>query len=151
MAAVPDLDQEMTDLLALMDEFHLDEASLAGDDWRIFFSRLAPSAGAVAAAPAAASAPAARPAKAKKTAAPAAAKGIPVSSPMMGIYYSQSSPGTPPFVKEGDMVNAGDVVGLIEAMKVFNEITAPCAGRVGKLLVKSGDLVQPGEPILYVE
>jgi acetyl-CoA carboxylase biotin carboxyl carrier protein len=150
MAAVPDLDQEMTDLLALMDEFHLDEASLAGDDWRIFFSRLTPSVGAAAAAPVAA-APASKPAKAKKAATPAAAKGIPVSSPMMGIYYSQSSPSSPPFVKEGDMVNAGDVVGLIEAMKVFNEITAPCAGRVGRLLVKSGDLVQPGEPILYVE
>jgi acetyl-CoA carboxylase biotin carboxyl carrier protein len=70
---------------------------------------------------------------------------------MMGIFYSQASPGSPPFVKEGDIVNAGDVVGLIEAMKVFNEITAPCAGRIGALLVKSGALVQPGEPILYVE
>lgn len=69
---------------------------------------------------------------------------------MMGIYYSASSPGAPPFVKEGDMVQAGQVVGLIEAMKVYNEIVSSVSGTVKKIAAQNGALVQPGEPLLYI-
>lgn len=76
--------------------------------------------------------------------------GIPVSSPMTGIYYSSSSPSSPPFVKEGEPVTAGQVIGLIEAMKVFNEIHATTSGIVQKIAVESGQLVNPGDPLIYV-
>lgn len=84
-------------------------------------------------------------------AAPDKPPGTPVNSPMNGIYYATPSPNTPPFVREGDTVNAGQVIGLIEAMKVFNEITAPLSGTIKKILVESGQLVQPGEPLMMIE
>lgn len=76
--------------------------------------------------------------------------GTPVSSPMNGIYYGSPSPGSRAFVNEGDVVTAGQVVGLIEAMKVFNEIPSPISGTVLKIAVESGAVVQPGEPLLYI-
>ena len=69
---------------------------------------------------------------------------------MTGIYYSAPSPGSPPFVKEGDSVSAGQVIGLIEAMKVFNEIPAPTSGVVSKIVAESGQLVNFGDPLLYL-
>ena len=76
--------------------------------------------------------------------------GIPISSPMNGIYYGAQSPSAPPFVKEGDTVTAGQVVALIEAMKVFNEIIAPVSGTVRKVVAQSGQVVGPGEPLMYI-
>lgn len=76
--------------------------------------------------------------------------GTPISSPMTGVFYSSPSPGAPPFAKEGDTVQAGQVVGLIEAMKVFSEITATVSGTVTKVNVDNGKLVQPGDPLLYI-
>ncbi|MCW5943918.1 MAG: hypothetical protein KIS66_16940 [Fimbriimonadaceae bacterium] len=139
------------DLLAeLMREFGLVEASLSGDDWHIRFGK----AGRRSAASEVADEPEfddeEAPAPAPVTAAPDLPQGFPVRSPMQGIFYLTSSPGSPPFVKEGDDVAAGQVVGLIEAMKVFNEITAPIPGRVTKITKKGGDLIQPGEPLLYI-
>lgn len=79
-----------------------------------------------------------------------APKGVPVTSPMTGIYYGAPSPNAPAFVKEGETVTAGQVVGLIEAMKVFNEITAAVSGTVTKVVAESGQIVQPGDPLLYI-
>ena len=81
---------------------------------------------------------------------PAVQAGVPVSSPMNGIYYGAPSPGSKPFVTEGEVITAGQVVGLIEAMKVFNEIPSPVSGTVLKINVESGAVVQPGEPLLYI-
>lgn len=146
-----DLKHHVTELAQMMEEFGLEDAKLKGEDWAISFSRNLPTCGAVmmSSAPAAeavAVAPKSKPAKSS----PSAPKGTPVSSPMMGIYYGAPSPGQPPFVKEGESVSAGQVVGLIEAMKVFNEITAPMAGTVQKIAVESGEIVQPGEPIMFI-
>jgi len=76
--------------------------------------------------------------------------GMPVTSPMTGIYYGAASPSSPPFVKEGDEVSAGSIIGLIEAMKVFNEIPCPTSGRVLRIAVESGQLVNLGDPLLYI-
>lgn len=153
--AVSDLNEKVDELASMMTEFGLERARLAGEGWAVELGVEPEVRGgvAVAAGPVVAaggSAPvkkAARPAVEKKSSSPT---GIPVSSPMTGIYYSASSPGSPPFAKEGDNVQAGQVVGLIEAMKVFNEITAPVSGRVTKVMAKNGDLVQPGDAILYI-
>jgi acetyl-CoA carboxylase biotin carboxyl carrier protein len=86
-------------------------------------------------------------------AAPVAAAGPvghPVTSPMNGIYYASSNPSSPPFVKEGDTVTAGQTIGLIEAMKVFNEVPASMSGTVVKIIAESGQLVQPGDPLIYI-
>lgn len=142
-----DLQKRIDDLADLMDEFGLEKAELRGQDWSVGFDRHAPGTPFVAATnnhvePVASPKP-----KKKKAEAP---KGTPVSSPMTGIYYSAPSPGAPPFCKVGETVSAGQVVGLIEAMKVFNEITAPLAGTVTAVKVESGQLVQPGDPLIYI-
>ncbi len=77
-------------------------------------------------------------------------QGTPISSPMTGIYYGSPSPSSPPYVKEGDNVTAGQVVGLIEAMKVFNEIHATVSGTVKKVVAESGAIVNPGDPLIYI-
>lgn len=76
--------------------------------------------------------------------------GVPVPSPMVGVFYRQASPDEPPYVEVGDRIERGQVIGLIEAMKVFNEVESPVAGIVTAFLVESGALVQEGDPILLV-
>ncbi|MDH3335457.1 MAG: acetyl-CoA carboxylase biotin carboxyl carrier protein [Rhodospirillaceae bacterium] len=74
-----------------------------------------------------------------------------VTSPMVGVVYTSPEPGAPSFVQIGDSVTAGQVVMLVEAMKVFNQIKAPKGGKVTKILVESGSPVEFGEPLLIVE
>ena len=99
----------------------------------------------VQAAPAAAAAPAAE--------APAAARnaGDLVKSPMVGTVYMQSAPDTPPFIKVGDTVTAGQTLMIIEAMKTMNPIPATKAGKVVEILVGDGDPVEFGEPLVVIE
>lgn len=75
----------------------------------------------------------------------------PVASPLTGVYYSSPSPTSPAFVNLGDMIAVGQVVALIEAMKVFNEVQADVAGRVVALPAQSGEVVQKGQALLKVE
>lgn len=140
-------------LAQLMEEFRLEHAKLEGDDWKVAFRKARrlvtapPSTGSVVH-----QVHDADHHESEVDHAPpvAVAKGTPVTSPMTGIYYSAPSPSAPAFVKEGDQVNAGQVVGLIEAMKVFNEIVAPLSGTVLSIAAKNGDVVNPGEPLIYI-
>lgn len=70
-------------------------------------------------------------------------------SPMTGTFYRRRSPGDPPLVNEGDHVAIGQVIGLIEAMKVFSEIEATQSGVISRFAVEDGQLVAEGDPILY--
>lgn len=74
-----------------------------------------------------------------------------VTSPMVGVVFTSSDPDSPPFVKPGDEVTEGQTLLLIEAMKVFNPITAPKSGRVTEILVTNGAPVEFGEPLLILE
>ncbi|MCH7832433.1 MAG: acetyl-CoA carboxylase biotin carboxyl carrier protein [Proteobacteria bacterium] len=74
-----------------------------------------------------------------------------VTSPMVGVVFTSSDPDSPPFVKPGDEVTEGQTLLLIEAMKVFNPITAPKSGRVTEILVANGAPVEFGEPLLILE
>lgn len=74
-----------------------------------------------------------------------------VTSPMVGVAYTSAEPGADPFITVGDNVTSGQVVLLIEAMKVFNQIKAPQSGKVTKILIESGKPVEFGEPLLIIE
>jgi acetyl-CoA carboxylase biotin carboxyl carrier protein len=73
-----------------------------------------------------------------------------VRSPIVGTYYEAPAPGAPPFVKVGDSVTAGQVVGIIEAMKLMNEIEADAAGEIAKIMVKNGQPVEYGQPMFAI-
>ena len=74
-----------------------------------------------------------------------------VSAPLTGVWYPAPSPGARPYVNEGDEINTGQVVGLIEAMKLFNEIKSDAAGRITRVLVESGTLVKRKQPLLEID
>jgi acetyl-CoA carboxylase biotin carboxyl carrier protein len=83
--------------------------------------------------------------------APSMPSGHKVHSPMVGTYYSASSPETPPFASVGQTVAAGDTLCIIEAMKMFNEIEADKAGVVKAILVSNGDPVEYDELLFIIE
>jgi oxaloacetate decarboxylase (Na+ extruding) subunit alpha len=83
---------------------------------------------------------------------PAAATGsIRVESPMVGVFYRQSEPGTPPFVEVGDVVTAGQTLCLLEAMKLFNELKTDTAGRVTAIHAENGKPVEFGQLLFELE
>ena len=107
-------------------------------------------------AAAAAAAPTSAPETAARTS-PASPFGDPapgmrfVTAPLTGVWYGAPSPGARAYVSAGDEVNAGQVVGLIEAMKLFNEIKSDVAGTATRILVESGTLVKRQQPLLEVD
>ena len=116
-------------------------------------SSAAAAAPAVPAAPAAPAAPEpAAPAAAPEPAAPepAAVEGTVVTSPMAGTLYRSPAPGEPAFVKVGSKVKKGQVVCIVEAMKLMNEIEADVAGEVKEFLLEDGQPVNPGTPLMVI-
>jgi len=136
-------DELVRRLAALLQETNLTEIEYEVGGLRLRVARApAPAAVQVAAAPmitAAAPAPAA-----------AAERSGSVDSPMVGVAYRGPEPGAKPFVAEGDEVKEGDTLLLIEAMKTFNPIAAPRAGRIIRFLVGDGQPVEFGEPLLIL-
>ncbi len=76
---------------------------------------------------------------------------VPIVAPMVGTFYRAAKPDAPPFVKEGDEVHVGQAVCVLEAMKLFNEITSEVAGRVARVLVENGAPVEYGQPLFLVD
>ena len=104
-----------------------------------------------AAAPVATPAPSpAAPAASEEKAAPQATSGHVVSSPMVGTFYRSPSPSSPPFVEVGTHVKAGDVVCIVEAMKMMNQIEAEKAGIIEAILVKDGEPVEFDQPLVTI-
>lgn len=101
--------------------------------------------GAVPAAAAAATAPAP-----PHSAAPVVSDDDTVKSPMVGIFYRSSSPGSSPFVEVGQSVSAGDTLCIIEAMKLLNEIEAETSGTIKAILVDNGQPVEYGQPLFVI-
>jgi acetyl-CoA carboxylase biotin carboxyl carrier protein len=91
------------------------------------------------------------PAAAGAPAADAAAHPGAVPSPMVGTAYLSAEPGAPPFIKIGDTVTAGQTLMVVEAMKTFNPIPAPRAGKVTAILVSDAQPVEYGEPLAIIE
>ena len=84
-------------------------------------------------------------------AAPAATPGTPVKAPIVGTFYTSSSPDAPVYVKVGDTVAAGQILCIIEAMKLMNEIEAETGGTLREILVKNGEPVEYGQTLFIIE
>jgi acetyl-CoA carboxylase biotin carboxyl carrier protein len=154
MATKSPIDPELVrEMAQLINETDLTEIEVQKGDLRIRVARtitatvMAPVAPAPAFAPAPAAAPAAAPVDAKA----AAAHPGTVNSPMVGTAYRRPSPEAKPFIEVGQEVKAGERVLLVEAMKTFNDIVAPRAGKVVAILVEDGQPVEYGEPLLVIE
>lgn len=155
-----DIDAEVIRSLAeILRDKDLSEIEVGRDDWYVRVARGGPvpvvqQVAGPAAPVAAPSAPAGGPAGSAPAGGSANAYaghvGL-VVSPMVGVVYTSPEPGTPPFVKVGDSVSEGDTLVLIEAMKVFNPIKSPRAGRVVHIMVSNEDPVEYGEPLLVIE
>ena len=74
-----------------------------------------------------------------------------LTSPMVGTFYGAAKPGDPAFVSVGDTVSTGDVLCIVEAMKIFNQIEADRPGKVVSIMKESGDPVEYGEPLFIIE
>ena len=148
-------------LIDLLEESNLAELEIKEGEETVRLSRIPK--GVITAIPAAAPAPqmrvephAAAPAPAASNAAPAASSesslpaGHVVTAPMVGTFYASSNPESPPFVKVGQKVKAGDTLGIIEAMKMFNPIEADVSGTVTAILASSGNPVEFDEPMFVI-
>jgi len=74
-----------------------------------------------------------------------------VEAPMVGTFYRAPKPDAPPFVAEGDVVKEGQVICIVEAMKLMNEIESKVAGRIAKVVVENGQPVEFGQPLFLVD
>ena len=74
-----------------------------------------------------------------------------MKSPLVGVYYSAPSPDQNDYVKIGDVVKKGQVLGIIEAMKLMNEIECEADGKVTEILVKNGQMVEYGQPMFVIK
>lgn len=133
-------------LAALLEETGLTEIEYAQGDWRVRVARAANGVAAHAAPAPAATSGAPQPAEAAAAEHPGM-----VRSPMVGTVYLAREPGAAPFVRPGSTVREGETLLLIEAMKTYNEVRAPQAGRVSRILVADGAPVEYGEPLLILE
>jgi acetyl-CoA carboxylase biotin carboxyl carrier protein len=95
--------------------------------------------------------PAAAPAGAPLAPAPAGTGYVPITAPMVGTFYRSPKPDAPPFVAEGDQVEVGQIVCILEAMKLFNEIPSDVAGRIARVMVENGAPVEFGQPLFLVD
>jgi acetyl-CoA carboxylase biotin carboxyl carrier protein len=149
--------KQIQDLIKFVHKSGVNEVSIEENDFKITIktnqaptvvTATIPAAAPVAAAPApVAAAPAA-------AAAPAVSESdnyITIKSPMIGTFYRSASPDKPAFVNVGDEIKAGQVVCVVEAMKLFNEIEAEISGRIVKVLVDNASPIEYDQPLFVVE
>src|SRR5262245_36101239 len=146
-------------LIELLEESGIAEIEIKEGEEALRISRMS-SGTAVAHVPSVASLPLAAPIQVPQAAAPAAAAAAPakakanehvITAPMVGTFYGAPSPGAKPFVEIGDEIKVGQVLCIIEAMKMMNQIEADKAGRVTSIMARNGDPVEFGQPLFVVE
>ncbi|MDI3323150.1 acetyl-CoA carboxylase biotin carboxyl carrier protein [Pontibacterium granulatum] len=143
-------------LIELLEESNINEIEIKEGEESVRISRgssvAAPAVAYAAPAPMAAPVPAAAPAAAPaaEAEAPAAHSGHVVTSPMVGTFYRSPSPSSPAFVEVGQTVKVGDVICIVEAMKMMNQIEADKAGVVEAILVEDGQPVEFDQPLVTI-
>lgn len=155
--------EEIRELVSLLEESKLNVLEISEGESRIRLEKAVPVMPApVMAAPAAAAVPV-MPAMPAVPAASGAFRaeadsdaegahsGKPVKSPMVGVFYSASAPGEEPFVSVGSRVEKGDVLCIVEAMKLMNEISAETSGEITEICVEDGEVVEFGQPLFYIK
>jgi len=160
--------QEIREIIKLVDSSSIDEFTYESEGTKV---KLKKNGSVVSAAPAAAPAPTVPAAPAPVAAVPAATPKAeemvseevpelpvnnnkdlhPILSPMVGTFYQSPSPEEPAYVELGSKVKADQVVCIVEAMKLFNEIEAEVDGEIAEILVKDGQLVEYGQPLFLVK
>jgi acetyl-CoA carboxylase biotin carboxyl carrier protein len=143
-------------LIDLIQESDVAEIEISEGEESVRISRASSAAPVVQTAPTVIAAPAAAPAPAPVAEAAAAAPAVDnmanaVRSPMVGTFYRSSSPESAPFVEVGQSVAAGDVICIIEAMKMFNQIEADRSGTVKAILIENAQAVEFDEPLIIIE
>ncbi len=143
-----DEQQTLKELLEIMHENDLDALKVKVGDAIFELVRREPG-GPVMAVPAAAPGGAA---PAAASSAPAASANVKkVTAPLVGVFYRSAAPDAEAFVKEGDRVEAGQVLCILEAMKLFNEITSDYSGIVTRIVPENGELVSLGQELFWIE
>ncbi len=148
--------RELNDLASRVAALQLNEFTIRRNDLTLSLrgsgvqmgSDVAPAASAPA--PAASASPTPAPQPATPPASADVEDGTPIPAPLNGTFYLSPGPGKPPFVKEGDTVNVGDTLCIVEAMKLFNQIKAPAAGKVIRIISQHGEAVQKGQPMMII-
>ncbi len=138
--------ETLKEYIKVLEDCSLAEIEISDEEDSIRLAK--PSADAPVVALSAQGAPA-QAASAPQAAAPAVS-GKTIKSPMVGVFYAASAPDRPPFVSVGSAVNKGDVVCIIEAMKIMNEITADESGTITEILVENGDVVEYDQPLFKI-
>jgi acetyl-CoA carboxylase biotin carboxyl carrier protein len=146
---------EIKELVAFLAEKDIAEFEMERGDVKLRIKRAQAVVTAPVAAsypvPVAASAPLAVAASAPAASAPEKEEGVDIiKSPIVGTFYEAASPGSPAFVKEGDTVAVGQVLCIVEAMKLMNEIESDAAGQIVKILVSNGQPVEYGQPLFKI-
>jgi acetyl-CoA carboxylase biotin carboxyl carrier protein len=142
--------EALTDLVrrlgGLLPELGLSEIEVGIGETRIRLTRTPAAGGATSAAAVTASTP-----PPAHVADALAFAGITIEAPMVGTFYRASSPTAEPYVREGDVVKEGQILCIIEAMKLMNEIETRAGGRIAKILVDNGHAVEYGQPLFLIE
>ncbi len=143
--------KQIKEFIDAMAASNLGEMEVSHEGWTLRLSRGARAGARAPAAPVrpAAQAPAAP--SAPRAQAPAASRSHQLVAPMYGVVHLQPSPGEPAFARAGDAVEAGQLLCIIEAMKVFNEVRAERGGRLASILVPTGTEVEAGQALMVIE
>lgn len=142
--------KKIRELMSALEKSKLQYIEVQEKDFRIRLKKPKAAGGPAPAAPVPSPAPAAQPPV--PSSAPAEdGSCVYVTSPIVGVFYAAPAPGEKPFVSEGDRVKKGDVVCIVEAMKLMNEIRCDVAGTVSRILVQNEQSVQHGEKLVAIE
>ena len=142
--------QALTDLVrrlgGLLPELGLAELEVTTGETRIRLTRTPPATPATSPAVVTGSSP-----PPAQVADALAFEGITIEAPMVGTFYRASAPNADPYVREGDLVKEGQILCIIEAMKLMNEIETRAGGRIARILVDNGQAVEYGQPLFLIE
>ena len=150
--------EEMKELIQAVSDSEVDEFKYSDDKCSVRISKnktqfvtaeaVPAPAGPLAPPPAPAAAPAA---PAVQEESEAVIEGNQVKAPLVGTFYAAPSEGADPFVSVGDKVEKGQVIGIVEAMKLMNEVESEFAGTVAEILVENGEMVEYGQPLVVIK